>query len=195
MKMKTRSILLVLGLAMIQDQISSKHYLVESKGKQYLVETEGRTQVGRGDVTFLGLDSSFDTFNESKLKNDDYDYDDEDEQPADKVTGGERPLGEKLPDGFEVKAKGDEGSIIGTYTLTGAIELHRLVLEDYDQLKKRKNEITKTIIDSTCAIDDEHDGHYKEVIQMPLPLLPRSRHCSSLVGSELIKPLKQRPYS
>ena len=76
MKMKTRSILLVLGLAMIQDQISSKHYLVESKGKQYLVETEGKTQWGRGDVTFLGLDGSFDTFNESKLKNDDYDYDD-----------------------------------------------------------------------------------------------------------------------
>ena len=58
MKMKTRSILLVLGLAMIQDQISSKHYLVESKGKQYLVETEGRSQVGKGDVTFLGGDET-----------------------------------------------------------------------------------------------------------------------------------------
>ena len=68
--MKTRSILLlVLSLAMVQDQTlaAKKHYLVESKGKQYLVETEGRTQVGRGDVTFLGLDSSFDTFNESKF--------------------------------------------------------------------------------------------------------------------------------
>ena len=48
MKMKTRSILLVLGLAMIQDQISSKHYLVESKGKQYLVETEGKAKKGKG---------------------------------------------------------------------------------------------------------------------------------------------------
>ena len=43
------------------------------------------------------------TFNDSKFKNDDDDYDDADEQPADKVTGGggEHPLGEKLPDGFE----------------------------------------------------------------------------------------------
>ena len=67
MKMKTRSILLILGMIQDQIQAASKHYLVESKGKQYLVETEGRTQVGRGDVTFLGLDSSFDTFNESKF--------------------------------------------------------------------------------------------------------------------------------
>ena len=83
--MKTRNILLLLlGLAMIEDQTSaaSKHYKVESKGKQYLVETEGRTQVGKGDVTFLGLDGSFDTFNESKFKNDYYDYDEEDEQPS-----------------------------------------------------------------------------------------------------------------
>ena len=124
------------------------------------------------------------TFNDSKFKNDDDDYDDEDEQPADKVTGGggERPLGEKLPDGFEVKD--NEGE---TFNLTGAIELHRLVLQDYDQLKKRKDEITRKIIDSTCAVDDEYDGHYKEVSQPPLPFLPRSRHCSSLVGSELIK--------
>ena len=55
--MKTKNILLVLGLAMIEDQSSagSKHYLVESKGKQYKVETEGRTQIGKGDVTFLAL--------------------------------------------------------------------------------------------------------------------------------------------
>ena len=111
---------------------------------------------------------------------------DADEQPADKVTGGggERPLGEKLPDGFEVKDSDGE-----TWNLTGAIELHRLVLQDYDQLKKRKNEITRKIIDSTCAVDVDY---YKEVSHPPLPLLPRSRHCSSLVGSELIK---QRPYS
>ena len=130
--------------------------------------------------------------NESGSINDD---DDDDEQPADKVTGGERPLGEKLPDGFEVKAKGDEGSIIGTYTLTGAIELHRLVLEDYDQLKKQKDEITKTIIDSTGAIDgdDESDFHYKEVSLPPLPLLRRPHHCSSHVGSELM--IKQRSCS
>ena len=49
--MKNRNILLlVLGLAMIQDQTSaaSKHYLVESKGKQYLIETEGKTEKGKG---------------------------------------------------------------------------------------------------------------------------------------------------
>ena len=68
-----------------------------------------------------------------------------------------------------------------TWNLTGAIELHRLVLQDNDQLKKRKDEITKTIIDSTCAFDDEYEGHYKEVSLPPLPLLRRSRHCSSLV--------------
>ena len=115
-------------------------------------------------------------------------YDDDDEQPADKVTGGERPLGEKLLDGFEFKD--DEGE---TYNLTGAIELHRLVLEDYDQLKTRKDEITKTIIDLTCAIDDDY-YHFKEVSQMPLPLLRRSRHCSSLVGSDK-KVKKQRSSS
>ena len=111
--------------------------------------------------------------------NDDDDYDDGDEQPADKVTGGERPLGEKLPNGFEVKDNNGD-----PFNLTGALELHRLVVEDYDQLEKRKEEITSTIIDSTCAMDGEllFVNTYKEVSQQPLPLLPRSRHCSSLVG-------------
>ena len=75
--------------------------------------------------------------------------DDSVEQPADKVLGGggERPLGEKLPDGIEVKDH--EGFI---WNLTGAIELHRLVLKnDYDQLKKQKDEITNRIIDSKCS--------------------------------------------
>ena len=61
--MKTRNILLLLlGLAMIEDQTSaaSKHYKVESKGKQYLVETEGKAEKGKGAekfllLTFLGL--------------------------------------------------------------------------------------------------------------------------------------------
>ena len=107
-----------------------------------------------------------------------------DEQPADRVTGGggERPLGEKLPDGFEVKD--DEGETIKK--LTGAIELHRLVLQDYDQLKKRKDEITRKIVDSTCAVDAD-DEFYKEVSQSPLPLLPRSRHCFSHVLRDTLK--------
>ena len=98
------------------------------------------------------------------------------------LQSGERPLGEKLPDGFEIKDSDGE-----TWNLTGAIELHRLVLQDNDQLKKRKDEITKTIIDSTCAFDDEYEGHYKEVSLPPLPLLCSSRHCSLLVGWVLIK--------
>ena len=64
--MKMKMILLVLGIAMIKDQTSSKQYLVESKGKHYLVETKGKTQVGRGaenvHLTFLGFDYTVDTF-------------------------------------------------------------------------------------------------------------------------------------
>ena len=41
--------------------------------------------------------------------------------------GGDRPLGEKLPDGFEVRDP--EG---GSWSLTNGLELHRLVVEDYD---------------------------------------------------------------
>ena len=119
---------------------------------------------------------------ESKSINDDdddnYDNDDDDEQPADKVKGGggKRSLGEKLPNGFEVRVGNT------TLNLTGAIELHRLVLKDYDQLLKQKDEITKTIIESTCSV--RLSGHmsthqYKEVSQPPLPLLPRSLHCTS----------------
>ena len=92
---------------------------------------------------------------------------------------GERPLGEKLPDGIEVED--NEGE---TWTLTGAIELHRLVIrDDYNQLEKRTDEITSTIIDYKCSVDDD----YKEVSQLPLPLLPRSRHCSSPVIWETLK--------
>ena len=99
---------------------------------------------------------------------------DDDEHPVDKVTfgGEERPLGEKLRDGFEVRCD--------TYKLTGAIELHRLVSEDYNQLLKRKEEITSTIIDSTCEVEalvEPYPLHFKEVSQPPLPLFRRSRHC------------------
>ena len=102
---------------------------------------------------------------ERKRKTTFYD-DDDDDQPTDKVTGGERPLGEKLPDGFEVKDyEGD------THKLTGAIELHRLIFEDYD-LEKRKDEMTSTLIDSTCTLDsDSGNFNFKEVSQPPLPPL------------------------
>ena len=119
-------------------------------------------------------------------------YDDDDEQPADKVTGGERPLGEKLADGFEVKFYYDDYDI--TWKLTGAIELHRLVLEDYDQLEKRKNEITSTIIDSTCAVDGATSisNNFKEVSQPPLSLFPRPRHCTLHFGEIRKLIIKQR---
>ena len=112
---------------------------------------------------------------ESKSINDNDDNDDDDEQPADKVQGGggKRPLGEKLPNGFEVTVANT------TLNLTGAIELHRLVLKDYDQLLKQKDEITKTIIESTCSVRFSFPWatyQYKEVSQPPLPppsFLPR----------------------
>ena len=76
-------------------------------------------------------------------------------QPASDVTGGGvRPLGEKLPDNFKVKAPG--GSTRGTtYNLTGAIELHRLALEDFAQLERRAEQINEVIINTTCSINDE----------------------------------------
>ena len=102
----------------------------------------------------------------------------------------ERPLGEKLPDGFEVKRR--NGS---PWNLTGAIELHRLVLEERD-LEKRKDEITTGIINSTCAMNNNYST-FKEVSQPSLLIFPRSRHCSSLVGSESfwLMLIKQRFYS
>ena len=80
---------------------------------------------------------------------------------------GERSLGEKLPDGIEVKDS--DGT---TWNLTGAIELHRLVLKDeflyiLNTLKMQKDGITRTIIDSTCTVDDGYGEHYNEVSQPP----------------------------
>ena len=107
----------------------------------------------------------------------------------DRVRDGdeERPLGEKLPDGFEVKDKDGLWAYGRGYEpleLTGAIELHRLVLEDYDQLEKQKDEITSTIIDSTCSFNMGR-SYYKEVSQPPLPSSPGHAtalcvHCSVL---------------
>ena len=48
--------------------------------------------------------------------------------------------------------KDNEG---GLWKLFGAIELHRLVVEDFDQLRMRKHEITSTIIDSVCSLASE----------------------------------------
>ena len=89
---------------------------------------------------------------------------DVDGQPADEAGGEERLLGEKLPDRFRVGI----GSC--AWYVTGGIEIHRLVTEDYDQLERRSIEINKENINSTCSIDEIG---YKEVGQTPLSLLPR----------------------
>ena len=75
--------------------------------------------------------------------------------------GGDRPLGEKLPDRFEVKYPDGR-----SFYLTNGLELHRLVLEDYDQLERRSKELDKKIIDAKCS-----DAFIKEVSE-PLPLSP-----------------------
>ena len=95
-------------------------------------------------------------------------YNSTDDDDDDKVTygGGERPLGEKLPDGFKVK----EPSGV-TWNLTGAIELHRLVLEDYAQLERRAGELKAEFINSTCTATCTY-GSLKEVSQPPLPFCP-----------------------
>ena len=95
--------------------------------------------------------------------NDDDHYDDE---PADEVAAGgggvgERPLGEKLPGQCQVKTSWGE-----TRWLHGGIELHRLAVEDFDQLERRADEINEENLNSTCS---DNDGYYKEVSQTPLP--------------------------
>ena len=78
---------------------------------------------------------------------------------------GERPLGEKVPDGFDVK-----NNARGTWKLTGGIELHWLAVEDYDQLERRAAEINEENVNSTCsAHDGVNEEYYKEVSQAPLP--------------------------
>ena len=60
--------------------------------------------------------------------------------------GGDRPLGEKLPDRFEVKYLDGR-----TWTLINGIELHRLVMEDHDQLERRSKELDKKITNAKCS--------------------------------------------
>ena len=84
--------------------------------------------------------------------------------------GGDRPLGEKLPDRYEVKASNGY-----TGTLTNGLELHRLVVEGYDQLERRSKELDKKIIDAKCS-----EGTLNKVSEpTSLSLLPRWRHCFS----------------
>ena len=87
----------------------------------------------------------------------------DDDQTDDEIAGGgggERPLGEKLPDVFEFKTPW------GTRKLTGGVELHRLVVEEFDQLERRAGEINEENINATCSAND---GVWKEVRQASLP--------------------------
>ena len=78
--------------------------------------------------------------------------------------GGDRPLGENLPDRFKVTASNGKSQF-----LTNGLELHRLVVEDCDQLERRSKELNKKIIDAKCS-----DVLINEVSEpTSLPLLPR----------------------
>ena len=78
--------------------------------------------------------------------------------------GGDRPLGEKLSDRFEVKFPDGR-----TWPFTNGLELHRLVVEDYNQLERRSKELDKKIIDAKCS--DEEINEVSEPLS--LSLLPR----------------------
>ena len=49
----------------------------------------------------------------------------------------------------------------------GAIELHRLVVEDFTQLERRAEEIDEAVIDATCTVEDIGE----EVRHAPHPFL------------------------
>ena len=100
------------------------------------------------------------------------------------VAGGSGGLlSEKLPDKsklevmFKKGKKGKETVTTITHFVTGAIELHRLAVLDFEELQKRKDEITEDIVNATCSYDD---GFHTEVMMGGLPtfIIPfRSRHC------------------
>ena len=73
--------------------------------------------------------------------------------------GGGRFLAEKLPDNLEFKLQDY------FIRLSGALELHRLALQD--KLKGREAELTEDIINATCTVN----GCYKEVSESPRSLL------------------------
>ena len=92
------------------------------------------------------------------------------------VAGGrERTLAEKLPDNFEVKTQTQtwcKEAPVKTpgVRLTGAMEIHRLAVENKLNLslKGREAELTVDIINATCTTDGW--TNYKEVIQSPRSL-------------------------
>ena len=86
------------------------------------------------------------------------------------VAGGrERTLSEKLPDNFEVKTQTQTKRapiITPGVHLTGAMEIHRLTVEN--RLMGREAELTVDLINATCTTDGW--TNYQEVIQSPRSL-------------------------
>ena len=67
--------------------------------------------------------------------------------------------------------------------LTSGTELHRLVVEDCAQLKRRADEITEAIINITCSYDN---GQVREVSQAPIhSSFPGHASVSCLSGPSL----------
>ena len=58
-----------------------------------------------------------------------------------------------------------------TYSLTNGLELHRLVVEDYNQLERRSKELDKKIIDAKCSTNNQDLNEVSELTY--LSLLPR----------------------
>ena len=81
-------------------------------------------------------------------------------------------MSEKLPDKSKLEVmfrkgkKGKETVTTITHLVTGAIELHRLAVLDFEELQKRKDEITEDIVNATCSYDD---GFHTEVIKSGWP--------------------------
>ena len=71
-----------------------------------------------------------------------------------------------------------------TLKLEGAIELHRLVLEDFDELKRRADDIDEAIVNATCSVDGGEFA-YKEVSQVPLSFFPGDTADSRLLVQSL----------
>ena len=99
------------------------------------------------------------------------------------VAGGrERTLSEKLPDNFEVKTQTQTKRapiVTPGVHLTGAMEIHRLTVENKLNLslKGREAELTEEIINATCT-----DGDFNEVsenLSSSLSAPARQRHCIS----------------
>ena len=78
-------------------------------------------------------------------------------------------MDERLPDNFKVMTPQEYPQEFGDHwELDGATEAFRIVLEDQPQLMRRKNELTKELLDSTCSTTN---GNYTGVTLLNLACL------------------------